>query len=197
MNRTAPTDHPIHELLATRYSPRAFGEDPITEEELASLMEAARWAPSSFNEQPWRFVIAPKDDTPEAHERILGLLSEGNQRWAGRAPVLVVAATSTHFDRTGNPNRHARHDLGQALALMTVQATSMSIGVHQMAGFDAARAQQALGIPEGFEAVTAVALGHHADPTVLPEDLQKKETAPRSRRPQDEFVFAGSWPEES
>lgn len=192
MTNPAATDHPIHELLATRWSPRAFAERAVERETLESLFEAARWAPSSFNEQPWRFVVASKSDAA-AFERILGVLWPLNQAWAKHAPVLAISAAKTTFSRGDNANAHAWHDVGQAAANLTLEATARGLVVHQMMGFDAAAAREVLGIPEGFEAVTAIALGYPGDPQSLPEDLRQRETAPRSRRPLAEILFAGAW----
>lgn len=194
MKKHTPTDHPIHELLSSRWSPRAFGDEPVTEEQLRALLEAARWAPSAFNEQPWRFIVARREDGA-AHEQLASVLFDSNRRWAASAPVLMLGVTATHLARTGNPNRHAQHDLGQAIAHMCVQATALGLGVHQMGGFDADLARERFGIPEGFEPMTAIAIGPFGDPEQLEDDLRQRELSPRSRRAQEEFVFTGAWGE--
>ena len=193
MKKPAPVNHPIHEILQHRWSPRVF--DPqarLSEEALRSLLEAARWAPSSYNEQPWAFIVAGHDE-PENHARLLSLLSEGNQQWAHAASVLLVALAKKRFEKTGRPNPHARHDLGQALAHLTFEATSRGIVVHQMAGFDQERATGDLGVPEGWEPVTAVAIGYPGNLSKAPEDLAERDRGPRQRRPQPEFVFRGGF----
>lgn len=192
MHKPAPTDHPIHELLARRWSPRAFDAREVDNATLLSLFEAARWAPSSFNEQPWRFLVAKKSDAA-AFERLLGVLWPLNQVWAKDAPVLVLGAARLHFSRGDNPNGHARHDLGQALASLTVEATSRGLVVHQMMGFDADAARAAYSIPEGFDAVTVAAIGYPGDAASLPDDLRERESAPRSRKPLGEILFDGEW----
>ena len=192
MHKPAPAEHPIHELLRERWSPRAFaprGLDPGT---LRSLFEAARWAPSSSNEQPWRFVVAQRDET-EGFQRLLACLARSNQRWAAQASVLVLLVARTHFERTGSPNRHAFHDVGLALAHLLLEATSRGLATHPLAGFDVEAARAALAIPADFEPVVVVAVGSPGEVADLPEDLRARETAPRLRRPLAELVHAGAW----
>jgi len=190
--KTAVTDHPILETLCERWSPRAFAERAVPREDLASLFEAARWAPSCFNDQPWFFVMAEKSD-PAAFERLFSILLPGNQKWAGSAPVLMLSVARTVFGTSGKPNRHALHDVGQAIAQLTVQAVSRGLCVHQMAGFDQAKAREVLNLPEDCEPVAAIALGYPGDPGALPDDLKVMETSPRQRKPLSEFVFTGTF----
>ena len=193
MERLADARHPIHDLLRRRWSPRAFDASrPVEPHKLRSLMEAVRWAPSSNNEQPWAFIVATKDN-PDEFGRVLACLVERNQGWANRAPVLMITVASKVFARHGNPNRHAFHDVGQAVADMTVQATAMDLYVHQMAGFSSDAARRAFEIPETAEAVTAVAVGYLGDPNQLPEDLRQRELTPTTRKPITDFVFEGKW----
>ena len=192
MEKPADNAHPIHDLLKRRWSPRAFSDKPVEPETLRSLWEAARWAPSCFNEQPWYFLVATKRDGAE-YDRLLACLNEGNAAWAGRAPVLMVSVARTAFQDDGEPNRHALHDVGQAVANLTLQATALGLFVHQMAGFSPEKVRQAFAVPEGFEPVAAIALGYPGDPTVLPEKLRQRELAPRSRKPLEDFVFSGRW----
>lgn len=186
--KPAPARREIHPLLRERYSPHAFTDEPVPETVLERLLEAARWAPSSFNEQPWRFVVADRQRDPATHAAIVDVLAEGNQAWASEAPVLVLTVAKTTFDFNGEANPHARHDVGLAMAQLTFQATTEGIGVHQMGGFDAEAAREAFAIPEGFEPVTAVALGYPAGPEGLPEELAERAQAPRERLPLDEIV---------
>lgn len=190
--KAAATDHPILDTLRARWSPRAFAGVPVPREDLLSLFEAARWAPSCYNDQPWFFILAEKTDE-DLYARLFDCLLPGNQKWAGSAPVLMLSIARTTFAHSGKPNRHALHDVGQAMAQFTVQAVSRGLFVHQMAGFSQDKARHAFAIPEGFEPVAAVALGYPGDPGTLPEDLKAMETNPRQRRPLDEFVFQGSF----
>jgi nitroreductase len=193
MERLVDARHPILDLLRRRWSPRAFNPNrPVEPGKLRSLMEAARWAPSSNNEQPWHFIVATKDN-PGEFGRVLACLVEKNQSWANHAPALMITVASNVFGRNGKPNRHAFHDVGQAVANMTVQATALDLFVHQMAGFSPDAARHAFGIPETAEAVTAVAVGYLGDANLLPEDLRQRETAPTTRKPITDFAFEGKW----
>jgi nitroreductase len=194
MKKTAPVDHPVHALLRDRWSPRAFANRLISEQALYTLLEAARWAPSCFNEQPWDFIVAKKDD-PGGFSKMLECLVERNQAWAKEASVLIIAVAKINFDHNGAPNRHAFYDTGQAVAGLTVQATALGIQVHQMAGFSPDQARKVYAIPSGHEALTAIALGYPGDPQTLPGPLRKAELADRVRRPLGEFVFSGRWKE--
>src|SRR5437667_9400721 len=157
MEKPAPTDHPIEEILRRRWSPRAFSDRIVEPEKLQSLFEAARWAPSSFNEQPWYFIVATKQKL-EAHVRLLSCLTEKNQQWARQAPVLMVSVAKLNFEKTGKPNRHAFHDVGLAMGNMLVQATALGLFVHQMAGFSPETVREIHGVPEVFEPAVAMAI---------------------------------------
>lgn len=190
--KIAETQYPIDDLLKQRWSPLAFSQQKVEPEKLASLLEAARWAASSFNEQPWSFIVATKEN-PTEFERLLSCLVEANQVWAKNAPVLMITVAKLHFEKNGKENRHAFHDIGQAVSNLAVQATALGLYIHQMAGFDGSKARELYGIPEGYEPVTAIALGYGADAETLPENLQQRELAPRSRKPLASFIFTGSW----
>ncbi|HLF58650.1 MAG TPA: nitroreductase family protein [Alphaproteobacteria bacterium] len=192
MHKPAPVAHPVHEIVQARFSPRGFSDRQVDAETLASLFEAARWAPSSFNEQPWGFVFAGRADA-EAFNRILDLLTPGNQSWAHTAAALMISVARSNFERNGKPNRHAFHDVGLASGAMAFQAAAMGMGVHMMAGFDAARAKSELKIPDGFEPVAAIAIGYPESPERMPDEMREKALKPRSRKPIAEFVFAGQW----
>jgi nitroreductase len=172
----------------------AFADRAVEPEKLCSLLEAARWAASSFNEQPWYFLVARREQADE-FERMLLCLSERNQAWARNAGVLMLTVTRTDFTRTGRPNRCALHDLGQAAASLAVQATALGLRVHQMAGVDLGKARATYGIPPGFEPQTAIAIGYPGPLDALPESFRDAERAPRRRKPQEEFVYAGAWGE--
>lgn len=192
MEKLAATQYPIHDLLRRRWSPRAFADLAVEPEKLRSLLEASRWAPSSYNEQPWSFIVATREH-PAEHERLLSCLVEGNQRWAKTAPVLMLSVAKLHFDRNGASNRHAFHDVGLAVENLIVQATALGLAVHQMAGFEVDKARELFRIPEGHEPVAAIALGYPGDPESLPKPLRERELAPSTRKPLEKFVFAGEW----
>lgn len=192
MQKPATTIFPINSLIRERWSPRAFDSKPIEPEILASLFEAARWAPSSSNEQPWVYFVATKNDA-EDFARMLSVLVEFNANWAKEAPVLVLAVAGLKFHNNGNPNRNAFYDVGAASALFTVEATARGLAVHQMAGFDPIKAKQVFRIPPEWEPIAAMAIGYPGDPESLPEKLRDRELAPRSRKPLSEFVLSGHW----
>jgi nitroreductase len=183
---------PIHELLARRWSPRAFDERLVEADILRTLFEAARWAPSSNNEQPWRFIVATKDHETEWN-RLFDCLAEGNQKWAIRAPVLILSVASMNFEGDGKPNRHAFHDTGLATENLVLQATARGLVAHQMAGFNVEKARIDLRIPTGCEPVAMIAVGYPGDPAVLPERLRERELRPRIRRPIGDWTFSGQW----
>lgn len=188
----ANPDYPIQELIATRWSPYVFDDRPIDSSDLRSLFEAARWAASSYNEQPWHFIVASKQDG-DSFDMILSCLVELNQAWAGQAPVLALGVVSTHFRRNEAPNPVATHDLGLAAATLTLEANARGISVHQMSGILPEKAREVYGIPDGFTAVTGLAMGYPGDPNEASEQLGDRDRNPRTRRPQEEFVFSGSW----
>lgn len=192
MEKPADTQYPIHDLLKRRWSPRAFSDLAVESDVLRSLLEAARWAPSSNNAQPWSFIVTTKDDEA-VHGRLMACLMEGNIPWAQRAPVLLVSVARVFFEDGEAPNRHAFHDVGQAVANLSVQATALGLFVHQMAGFYPDKVRELYGIPKEFEPVAVVALGYPGDPESLPEKFRSRELAPRERKPLAEFVFAERW----
>lgn len=191
-----PNRGAILDLLAQRRSRYAFSSRPVEPEKLRRLFEAARWAPSSYNDQPWGFLVATRGE-PERYVRLLGVLAKLNQQWAQYAPVLAIAVARQDFAHNGQSNRHALYDLGQAVANLTVQATALGLAVHQMGGFDIDQARHSFRLPDGHEPVAVMAIGYPGDPKVLPEALRQRETAPRRRRPLVEFVFSGTWGEPS
>ena len=192
MNTRAETRHPIHELLQERWSPRAFADRMVEPEKLHSLFEAARWAPSSSNEQPWSFIVATKEHAGE-YARLLSCLVEGNVRWAQHAPVLMLAVAKLVFERNQKPNRHAFYDVGLAVENLVIQGMALGLFVHQMAGFHADRAREMYGIPESYDPVAAMVIGYLDDPGRLPDDLRDREVTPRTRKPMESFVFSGRW----
>lgn len=192
MKNPAPAEYPIHELIANRWSPRAFGDQDVSSETLRSLFEAARWAPSSSNEQPWRFIVATRADK-ENFEKALQPLVEFNVNWAKHAAVLGFAVCELAFAKNKAPNRNAQYDTGAAMALLCIEATARGLFVHQMAGFDPETAREVFNIPAGSDAIAAFAIGYPGDPNSLPEPLRSRETAPRSRKPISDFVMTSQW----
>jgi nitroreductase len=186
------TDHLIHPLLARRWSPYAFEPRPLPADDLRSLFEAARWAPSSFNEQPWRYLVASREDE-QAFADLLSCLVEGNRAWARHASALALGVASVRYERNGKPNSAARHDLGLASAALTVEATSRGLVVHQMGGILPDHARDLYGIPENFDPVTALAIGYAAEGEDVDEAFRQRDGRPRTRRPLEAFVFEGAW----
>jgi len=190
--KLADTRYTIEEAQRKRWSPLAFSDRMVEPEKLLSVLEAARWAASSYNEQPWSFIIATKEN-PVEFERLLNVLAEGNQAWARTAPVLMLSVAKMYFERNGVENRHAFHDVGAAAASMAIQAAAIDLYIHQMAGFDVAKAKEVYQIPNGYEPVAAIALGYLGDAQTLSESLQQRNENPRTRKPLDQFVFSSNW----
>lgn len=192
MNKVAVTDYPINDLLAKRWSPYGFDKRPISQEDFCSLLEAARWAASSYNEQPWSYIVATQDQT-ELFAKVLSCLVEPNQAWAKAAPVLLLCCTSLNFSRNGKPNAAASHDLGLAAGNLCLEATSRGLSVHQMIGILPDKAREVFAIPNGVQALTAMAIGYAADPANLPSEFKDRDTSARQRKPLADFVFGDSW----
>ncbi|MBM4069915.1 MAG: nitroreductase [Planctomycetes bacterium] len=190
--KQAKSDHPIQEALARRWSPYAFADKPVSAADLRSLFEAARWAASSYNEQPWSYIVATSDN-PAEFGKLLSCLVEPNQAWAKAAPVLALGCTSLRFKNNDKPNAAAVHDLGLASATLTFEALARGIDVHQMIGILPDRARELYQIPEGVQPVTGLAFGYAGDPNALPHALKDRDLAPRQRKRLAEFVFAGQW----
>jgi nitroreductase len=175
-------------VLLERWSPRAFADRDVAAADLKTIFEAARWAPSSYNEQPWRFFVGHRGS--ETYSKILGALVPFNQDWAKGAPVLVLGLARTRFSHNDTPNNYAAHDLGAAMALMAVQATVLGLAAHQMAGFDWAKAREAFAIPDTFAMGSVMAIGYQGQLTDMEEKFQAQEQAPRSRKPLSEIVLS-------
>lgn len=188
VDRYRQPDHPVETLLYHRWSPRAMSGERLSATELTSLFEAARWAPSSFNEQPWRFVYAERHTEP--WPRFFDLLSEGNRRWAGAAAALIVVLSRTAFERDGRPSRTHSYDTGAAWQNLALQGCRMELVVHGMAGFDYERARDVVGAPEEFEVEAMIAVGRPAPAESLAESLREREV-PSGRKPVAEFAFPG------
>lgn len=186
--KKANAAYPLNAVLAGRYSPRAFSERAIDDGELRSLLEAARWAASCYNEQPWRFLVAPKSNV-DAFEKMLGCLAPANQVWAKDAAVLMISVAKLNFDHNCKVNRFSAHDVGLAVGQLIWEASQRGIALHQMGGFDVQRARERYLIGTDYEPMAAIALGYAADASVLPQALQEGENAVRQRQLQQRLVF--------
>lgn len=185
-----PNSEMVHEFITLRRSPVAFSEKPVEPEKIRALFEAARWAPSSFNEQPWRFIYAVRENHIEFN-RLLDCLVEGNRIWARNAPMLVLSIARRNFTYNNKPNKHAFHDVGLAVGNLLTQATATGLMVHQMGGFSVEKAKKDLSIPGSYEPVAMIAIGYHGNVDDLPEDLRSRELQPRVRKELEEIVFPG------
>ncbi|HVH99643.1 MAG TPA: nitroreductase family protein [Enhygromyxa sp.] len=193
MSKPADTDKPLLEAIAKRWSPRAFAEREPTDAELELVFEAARWAASCFNDQPWRYILVRRTE-PEFADALAGLV-ESNQAWAREAPVLGFSLAQPSFTQTGKPNMHAWHDVGAASALLSIQAASIGLLVHQMAGIQRDVVRERFAVPDQFEVVAGLAMGWPGDPQQLAEPYRERELAPRSRRALSETLIRGRFGE--
>lgn len=191
-HKQAKPDHPIHELITKRWSPYGFSDRAVSREDVCALFEAARWAASSYNEQPWRYIVATRDDAA-GFETLLSCLVEGNQAWARAAPVLALGCTSLLFKLNGKPNAAAVHDLGLAAGNICLEATARGLHVHQMIGILPDKARELYHVPQEFQPFTGLAIGYAADPSTLPDNFKQRDLAARTRKPLAEFVFSGDW----
>lgn len=191
--KVATPEHDILDVFAERWSPRAFADRRVEPEKIRRMLEAARWTMSSYNEQPWRYVVASRHEDPAAYERLLHCLNEFNQQWAQNAPVLMMSFYKKTFSKNDRSNRCAPHDIGAASAALTFQATAMDLYVHQMAGIEKDVARRTYDVPDDYEPMTGLAVGYLGDPEMLSEKQQKSERAERSRKSLDEFVFGDTW----
>ena len=188
----AVTDYPVNDLIRSRWSPYSFANKSVSDEDLRSLFEAARWAASSYNEQPWSYMVAKKEDADE-FGRLLSCLVEGNQVWAKAASALALGISRLNSARDNKPNRAAIHDLGSGRANLALEATARGLVVHQMIGIVPDKVRELYSVPEGHEPMTAIAIGYAGDLSDLPEQLRARDAARRPRKPLKEFVFGGKW----
>jgi nitroreductase len=184
----APDVAGVEDFVRRRWSPRTYSDKEVTAAELKTLFEAARWAASSSNEQPWRFLVGRRGD--ETYQKIFNTLVEFNQSWAKSAPVLVLSVAKKTFTSNGKPNAYGLHDTGAASATLALQATADGLHTHSMAGFDREQARASFAIPSDYEIGAVTAIGYLGDPASLPEHLHKIEVSPRQRKPLEEFVFS-------
>ncbi len=193
--KRAHPDHDVHELIRLRWSPRAFDATrAVPREELLRLFEAARWAPSSGNEQPWRFIVVTRDESSVAWATLVEALEPNNRVWAAAAPVLVLAAVRLTHERNESANPLAWYDAGQAVGLLVIQATAQGLSVRQIAGFDRGGARLACEVPAGFDPGVVIAIGYAGDPDALAvEKHRESERQPRRRKAIADFVFEERW----
>ena len=194
-NKIAQTSYTILPEIAERWSPRAFDNNrPVENEKISRFLEAARWSASSYNEQPWRFIIGNKFEDPKAHEALKQLLVDGN-RWAFDVPLLLLSVAKNDFTQTDSYNRVAMHDVGLAMGNLVLQAQTLGLHVHMMGGFYVDKAYTTFGIPENeYTPVAMAAIGYLGNPKQLSEEWQQKaELAERHRKPLQEIVFTGQW----
>lgn len=193
-DRKAQTSVPIHDLLAKRWSPRAYDVNrTISREQLAALLEAARWAPSCNGDEPWRYLIFDKSRDAQGWQKAFDCLSENNRKWVKNVPVLMLSCAGSTFAHNGKPNRYGPHDTGAASACLALQGAAMGLAVHQMGGYDAAKARESFGIPEEYTPMAMIAVGYPASPDVLDEETKQKELKPRSRKPIAQQFFEKEW----
>lgn len=193
-SKRAQSSESINDVIASRWSPRAFDADKaVTRERITALLEAARWAPSCYGDEPWRFLVFDKARDPESWHKARACLAEGNQAWATHAPVLMASVADSCFRRNGKPNRWGTYDTGAAAISLCLQATAQGMIAHQMGGFDAARLAESFGIPDAFTPMAMIAIGYEGDPESLPDGAREAELADRSRQPLDGIAFSGHW----
>lgn len=195
-NKPAISSAPIHDILQNRWSPRSFDADKnIDTQTLTALLEAARWAPSCFNDQPWRFLVCDKTAHLVAWEKLLSALAEKNQLWAKNAPVLILSLAMHDFGHNGKPNRWSAYDVGAASISLCLQATAMGLATHQMGGFDAEQCKQLFSLPNSCTPMSVIAVGYQAEAEQLPDELKENELKARSRKPLSECFYFGEWAE--
>lgn len=190
--KQARVDHPVHDFISQRWSPYGFADRPVSPADLRSIFEATRWAASSYNAQPWSYIVATRKE-PEAFSRLLQCLVESNQTWASSAPVLAIGCANLFFPHNGQPNKAALHDLGLASANLTCEATARGLSVHQMGGILPDKVRDLYGVPDGVQPLTGIAIGYAADPEALSAAFRERDLKPRERRPLSEFVFGDHW----
>lgn len=186
--KQAPAVSGVLDVILRRWSPRAFVDKPVAPEDLKKLFESARWAPSSYNEQPWRFLVGKKGDA--TYQKIFDALVPPNQAWAQHVPVLILSVGKKTFSHNGSPNRYDLHDTGAATAYLALEAIALGLHAHSMGGFDHGKARASFGIPEDFEIGAVTAIGYFGEPERLPEQVRQHEESPRARKPLSEIVFA-------
>lgn len=184
----------IHELIANRWSGRAYDDSrPLSRNQIISLLEAARWAPSCYGDQPWRFIVFDKVTNEPAWQQALDCMAEGNRQWAKSAPLLLVACADSVLSKTGDDNRWGQYDTGAASENLCLQATAMGLMVHQMGGFDVDKCRQSFSIPEQFMPMAMMAVGYQLPKDAIPEEMRERENNPRARNSLAENFYEANW----
>ena len=193
-DRPAETSVPIHDLLSKRWSPRALDVNrPVPREKLAALLEAARWSPSCNGDQPYRYLVFDKARDPEGWQKAFDCLSDNNRKWVKHVPVLMLSCAGSIFAHNGKPNRYGPHDVGAASMCLALQGHALGLAVHQMGGFDAAKAREAFAVPAEYTPMAMIAVGYQAEPDVLDDETKAKELRPRARNPLAAHFFEHGW----
>ncbi len=194
MKKPAITQAPIHELIANRWSGRAYdASKPVGREQVLSLLEASRWASSCYGDQPWRFVVWNRAHDSAAWQAAFDCLAPGNQGWVKDAPVLVLVAADTLFNHNSQPNRWAQYDTGAAAINLCLQAEASGLMAHQMGGFDLDSMRLVAGVPQQYTLMAMIAVGYPAEPATFTPEVSERENAPRKRRSLGELFFDGCW----
>lgn len=193
-DRKAITSVPIHELMARRWSPRAYdAKRPVTREQLVTILEAGRWAPSCNGDEPWRYLVWDRARDPDGWQKAFDCLTESNKKWVKNVPVLMLSCAGSAFGATGKPNRWTQHDTGACSVSMALQAVALGLIIHQMGGFDVEKARAAFAIPADYTPMAMIAVGYQAGPDILDEETKAKELRPRARKPLSERFFERGW----
>ena len=185
---------PIHDLMAQRWSPRAFdAQKPVTRKQVFALVEAARWAPSCFGDEPWRYIVWDRTQDAASWQKAFDCLAEGNQVWVKNVPILIAATADPHFRHNGKDNRWSQYDTGAASMSICLQAVALGLAAHQMGGFDAQKLAAAFAIPDNITPMAMIAVGYQAEPKILEGGVHANEIAPRKRQPLGSLFFDGAW----
>ena len=190
--KPAPTDVPIHELIAGRWSPRAYSNEPVSHEQLHAVLEAARWAPSSYNMQPWRFMVFERARHEASFKKAFDTLVPFNQGWNGNAQVLICVTAHTLTNK-GEVNRCAPYDAGAAAFSLVLQAHALGLAAHQMSGFDVNAFRKSFAIPDDVEVIAMISIAHYGDVEKLDPVLREREKSARTRSPLGDIAYAGEW----
>ena len=194
IEKPAKTSVPIDPLIARRWSGRALDPDkPVSREKIIAMLEAARWAPSCYNDQPWRFIVWDRNTDEESWQKAFECLAEGNRSWVKNAQVLIAAMAGSRFSHNDKPNRWGQYDTGAAVLNLFLQATSLGLMAHEMGGFDADKLCETFGIPDEYTPMAMIAVGYQADPSTLEGKMREMESADRERSPIEENFFEGTW----